>query len=86
MVYKISITWDDEAQVWIAVSEDLKGLVLECGSLDALIERVRISVPELLEIQGDPRKDITFRGNALIRSYNKQHKTRGIISFFPAEK
>ena len=60
MIYRINVTWDDEAQVWIAVSEDLEGLVLECGSLDALIERVRIAVPELLEIQGDPLKDITL--------------------------
>ena len=60
MTYRINITWDDEAQVWIAVSEDIKGLVLECGSLDALIERVRVAVPELLEIQGDQRKDITL--------------------------
>ncbi|MCL2060884.1 MAG: DUF1902 domain-containing protein [Oscillospiraceae bacterium] len=60
MVYRISITWDDEAQVWIAVSDDITGLVLECGSLDALIERVRAAVPDLLEIQGDQRKDITL--------------------------
>ena len=60
MIYRISVTWDDEAQVWIATSEDLKGLVLECGSLDALIERVRVAVPELLEIQGDQRKDIAL--------------------------
>ena len=60
LVYKIKITWDDEAQVWIAVGENLDGLVLECGSLDALIERVKVAVPELLEIQGEPQKDISL--------------------------
>ena len=39
MQYRVKITWDNEAHVWIAISEDLKGLVLECGSLDALIGR-----------------------------------------------
>jgi hypothetical protein len=48
--YKIQIVWDDEARVWIATSEDLPGLVLESGSVDALIERARVAALELLEI------------------------------------
>ncbi len=31
-------------------SEDIPGLVLESGSIDALIERVRYAVPELIEL------------------------------------
>jgi len=46
--------------VWIAAGENLEGLVLECGSLDALIERTKVAVPELLEIQGEPQKDISL--------------------------
>lgn len=34
----------------MATSEDVPGLVLESGSVDALIEKVRYAVPELLEI------------------------------------
>jgi len=48
--YIINLTWDNEAAVWIATSDDIPGLVLESGSIDALIERVRFAVPELLEI------------------------------------
>lgn len=48
----IKLTWDDEARVWIAESDDVPGLVLESGSFDALIERVRVTVPELLELNG----------------------------------
>ena len=48
----IKLTWDDEARVWIAESADVPGLVLESGSFDALIERVRVTVPELLELNG----------------------------------
>jgi hypothetical protein len=51
--YHISLTYDDEARVWIAESGDIPGLILESGSLDALIERVRYAVPELLELSGD---------------------------------
>jgi hypothetical protein len=50
--YLISLTWDNEAAVWIATSEDIPGLVLESGSLDALIERVRFVAPEILSLNG----------------------------------
>ncbi len=52
MEYIINLMWDDDASVWIATSEDVAGLVLESGSLDALIERVRFAIPELLELNG----------------------------------
>ena len=48
MELTIKITWDPDACVWIAESEDVPGLVLESGSFDALLERVRFAVPELL--------------------------------------
>lgn len=50
MEYTIIFTWDNEAGVWIATSDDVPGLVLESGSFDALVERVRFAVPELLEL------------------------------------
>ena len=50
MEYTVNFTWDDEANVWIAQSEDIPGLVLEGGSLDALFERVRFAAPELIEL------------------------------------
>jgi len=52
MQYEINLVWDNEAAVWVATSEDIPGLVLESGSLDALIERVRYAVPELLMLNG----------------------------------
>ena len=50
MEYKIDLTWDSEAFVWVATSDDVPGLVLESGSFDALIERLKYTVPELLEL------------------------------------
>jgi Zn-finger nucleic acid-binding protein len=50
--YTIKLGWDDESAVWIATSGDIRGLILESGSLDALIERVRFAVPELLVLNG----------------------------------
>lgn len=50
MEYVVNFIWDNEACVWIATSDDIPGLVLESGSFDALLERVRIAVPELLSL------------------------------------
>ncbi len=50
MEYAINFTWDNEASVWIATSTDIPGLVLESGSFDALMERVKFAIPELLQM------------------------------------
>ena len=50
MDYVVNLVWDSEAGVWIATSDDIPGLVLESGSFDALMERVRYTIPELLEL------------------------------------
>ncbi len=49
----IKMTWDPDALVWIAESDDVPGLALESGSFDALLERVRFAIPELLALNGN---------------------------------
>ena len=49
--YEILLVWDDEAARWVAENDDIP-VALESDSLDVLIERVRIAVPELLELNG----------------------------------
>lgn len=46
----VKLVWDTEANVWAAAIDDIPGLVLESGSFDALIERVRFAAPELLRL------------------------------------
>ena len=61
MEYNVKFMWDDKAAVWVATSTDIKGLVMEGGSADALIERVRIAVPELLELNSQkPAAKLNF--------------------------
>lgn len=50
MEYLVNFEYDNEAQVWIATSNDIKGLILEGGSLDALQERVRYAIGELVTL------------------------------------
>jgi hypothetical protein len=52
----VELDWDNEASVWTATSNDVPGLVLESGSLDALMERVKYAVPDLLNVR-DARID-----------------------------
>ena len=51
MSYRVKM-WDAEADVWVATSEDVPGLVLESGSFDALLERIKYAIPELIELNG----------------------------------
>ena len=54
--YTVQFNWDSEAAVWYTTSDDVPGLLLESGSLDALIERVKNALPDLLELDGDESK------------------------------
>ena len=68
MEYTVDFLWDNEAQVWIATSDDIPGLVLEGGSFDALLERVKCTAPEILSLNGAP-KATAF----LFRAERKDH-------------
>lgn len=54
---KIKFRWDEEAAVWTATSDDVPGLVLESGSFDALLERVKQAVPELVKLNDSATPD-----------------------------
>lgn len=49
MEYLIELFKDKEADVWIATSNTLH-LALESDSLEVLIERVKLAIPELLSL------------------------------------
>lgn len=51
MNVKVKIHWDDEAEVWVAICDEL-GIALESGSYDALIEKVRVAISEMVELNG----------------------------------
>jgi hypothetical protein len=49
----IDARWDAEASVWIATSSDVPGLVVEADTWPAMIEEVRLVLPDLLELSGE---------------------------------
>ena len=60
MEYTINLTWDNEANVWTATSDDIPGLVLESGSFDALLERTKSAIPELLDLNTPATKPLSL--------------------------
>jgi hypothetical protein len=59
----IQARWDGEASVWLATSKDVPGLVVEADTWPAMIEEVRIVLPELLEVSGErgDKLSLTFK-------------------------
>jgi predicted RNase H-like HicB family nuclease len=44
--------WDAEAEVWVATSDDVPGLATEASSIDELVPKLKVMVPELLALNG----------------------------------
>lgn len=60
-------TWDEEAKVWVARSDDVPGLATEAPSLDKLVPKLQVMIPELLDANGcADRNDIPFKVQAEI--------------------
>jgi predicted RNase H-like HicB family nuclease len=63
-VYTVHCTWDPEAEVWVATSDDVPGLATGADTLDTLVDKLKVVIPELLEANGllpaDRPGDIPF--------------------------
>jgi hypothetical protein len=51
-IYRVRAEWDSEAGVWVAESEDVPGLVAEAESPNGLAKKLRVLIPELLQLNG----------------------------------
>jgi predicted RNase H-like HicB family nuclease len=50
----IRAEWDSEASVWVATSDDVPGLVAEADTEEALLAKLHVLIPELLDANGYP--------------------------------
>ncbi|MCK4278354.1 MAG: DUF1902 domain-containing protein [Desulfurellaceae bacterium] len=61
---RVKANWDEEAQVWVATSDDVSGLATEAETLEQLIKKLQIIIPELLYVNGlineDEQGEIPF--------------------------
>jgi predicted RNase H-like HicB family nuclease len=61
--FRIDAEWDSDAEVWVATSLDVPGLVLQGRTHEEIIEKVRLVLPALIEIgvEAEDRLNVTFR-------------------------
>ncbi|MBE9049042.1 DUF1902 domain-containing protein [Nostocales cyanobacterium LEGE 11386] len=48
LTFKVQAFWDSEAEVWVATSEDLPGLVTEAFTMESLTNKLREMIPEIM--------------------------------------
>jgi predicted RNase H-like HicB family nuclease len=49
----VKAQWDDEAEVWVAESDDIPGLITEAATMEYLIKKLKILIPELIAANRD---------------------------------
>lgn len=59
----INARWDSDAGVWLATSDDVPGLVVEAGSWPAMIDEVRLVLPDLIDLTSSSASQysVTFK-------------------------
>jgi predicted RNase H-like HicB family nuclease len=73
-VYKVKAFWDDEANVWAAEGVDVPGLVTWGATIEQLMTKLEIMVPEMLEANGVlpvGKGDVPFELTATISGIGK---------------
>jgi uncharacterized protein DUF1902 len=56
----IDARWDSDALVWIATSAGVPGLVVEADTWSAMVEEVKLVLPELLKLSGESSDNIAL--------------------------
>jgi predicted RNase H-like HicB family nuclease len=49
---RVEAFWDEEAHVWVASSNDVPGLITEATTMEHLMQKLKIVIPELLQANG----------------------------------
>jgi len=59
--FNVQVTWDAQAEMWVADSDDIPGLAAEAPDDKSLWEKLEALIPELLalnEVRLKPNRDI----------------------------
>jgi predicted RNase H-like HicB family nuclease len=51
--YIVTCRWDEESRVWYVADSDVPGLSTGADSLDDLVRKLQVVIPELLEANGE---------------------------------
>jgi hypothetical protein len=48
VIYQVDAFWDEDADVWVATSENVPGLSTEATTIELLSQKLRSVIPDLL--------------------------------------
>ncbi|KYC38526.1 hypothetical protein WA1_35650 [Scytonema hofmannii PCC 7110] len=48
ITFNVEAFWDKDAEVWVATSDDVPGLVTEASTIEILTQKLREMLPELI--------------------------------------
>ena len=54
--FRVEAQWDKDAEMWVATSVDVPGLVIQARTDDEVVRKLRLVIPSLIEI-GLERED-----------------------------
>lgn len=75
-IFFVRAEWDEEANVWVATSDDVPGLATEADTLEALSKKLESMIPELLDANGcADGLDVPFE--LLARKFSVTHRVHG---------
>ncbi len=57
-IVRLEAQWDDEAGVWWAQSIGPERIVTEAATVEALRDRLKLIVPDILDASGQPAEEI----------------------------
>ena len=69
-VVKVEAIWDPEVDVWVGVADSVN-VVTEAPSIEALRERLKLIVPDMLEELGETSDDLSIEIVARVSDYVK---------------
>ncbi len=52
--FYVHAEWDAEASVWVATSDEVPGLATEAETTEALVQKLKTLIPELLAANDQP--------------------------------
>jgi len=81
----ISAFWDEDASVWVESSDDVPGLVTKAGTIELLVAKLKLLIPDLLEANGILPKtydSVPFHLHAGI-NYEREERQRCFLFLSP---
>lgn len=64
--FRVTAEWDADAEVWVATSESVPGLIIEGVTKDEVVEKLRLVIPSLASagVDREDKIEIFFRAKS----------------------